>query len=198
MRKDKFGMFVHIWYAVVALGVSITASLVCTQRDKLKEQEFENLAPEITVVSESTSPKVLVIEIEKPIETIVYEAEPETTLEFSEIDLMAKVLWCEARGEDFIGERLIADEILNRYYSDNFPNTISEVIYQVGQYSDFDTEAEAQEYFSWITYSDRELAAVYCELEKRIDTQVFYHRTGDYHKFGTRLYQHGNHYFSGE
>ncbi|MCK8817124.1 cell wall hydrolase [Natroniella sulfidigena] len=47
-----------------------------------------------------------------------------------EARLMARVVYSEARGEPFLGQVSVAAVIMNRVESDDFPNTISGVIYQ--------------------------------------------------------------------
>lgn len=51
-----------------------------------------------------------------------------------EKDLIAHMMEAEAGGEGDIGLTLIADVILNRVASPDFPNTITEVLYQPGQF----------------------------------------------------------------
>ena len=47
-----------------------------------------------------------------------------------DIDLLAKIIWLEARGEEFEGQQAVAEVVLNRILSDDFPDTLSEVIYE--------------------------------------------------------------------
>ncbi len=47
-----------------------------------------------------------------------------------EITLMAKAVYGEARGEDRMGQTAVAAVILNRVQSQEFPNSISEVIFE--------------------------------------------------------------------
>ncbi|WP_097017935.1 cell wall hydrolase [Orenia metallireducens] len=47
-----------------------------------------------------------------------------------EIYLLAKIIHAEARGEPFAGKVAVGAVVLNRVKSKDFPNTISEVIYQ--------------------------------------------------------------------
>lgn len=46
------------------------------------------------------------------------------------LDLLAKCVYAEARGEPYTGQVAIAAVILNRVKSSSFPNTVSGVIYQ--------------------------------------------------------------------
>lgn len=48
----------------------------------------------------------------------------------SDIRLLAKCVYAEARGEPYVGQVAVAAVILNRVKSSSFPNTISGVIYQ--------------------------------------------------------------------
>lgn len=47
-----------------------------------------------------------------------------------EMDLMARAVYSEARGEPYVGQVAVAAVILNRLHSSQFPNTISGVIFQ--------------------------------------------------------------------
>lgn len=58
----------------------------------------------------------------------------EASLSPDEIDLIAKVVWAEARGESMEGQRAVAEVILNRLHSPNFPNNLHDVIYGEGQF----------------------------------------------------------------
>ena len=48
----------------------------------------------------------------------------------SDLNLLAKAVYAEARGESYVGQVAVAAVILNRVKSSKFPNTISGVIYQ--------------------------------------------------------------------
>lgn len=48
----------------------------------------------------------------------------------SDLTLLAKAVYAEARGESYVGQVAVAAVILNRVKSSKFPNTISGVIYQ--------------------------------------------------------------------
>lgn len=47
-----------------------------------------------------------------------------------DLDLLAKIVYAEARGEPYSGQVAIAAVVLNRVESPSFPNTIAGVIYQ--------------------------------------------------------------------
>lgn len=49
--------------------------------------------------------------------------------------LMAKIVYCESKGEPFLGKVGVASVILNRLYDPHFPKTIQGVIYQKNAFS---------------------------------------------------------------
>lgn len=59
---------------------------------------------------------------------------PGLALTTEDLDLLAKVVWVEAQGESFEGQQAVAEVVLNRLVSPNFPNTVHDVIYAEGQF----------------------------------------------------------------
>ena len=59
----------------------------------------------------------------------------------SNVNLLARVIYGEARGEPYAGQVAVGAVILNRVKSSKFPNTISGVIYQSGA---FDAVSDGQ------------------------------------------------------
>lgn len=59
----------------------------------------------------------------------------------SDLNLLARVIYGEARGEPYTGQVAVAAVVLNRVKSASFPNTIAGVIYQSGA---FDCVADGQ------------------------------------------------------
>lgn len=53
----------------------------------------------------------------------------------NEIDLLARLVYAEARGESYQGKVAVAEVVLNRVNNSKFPNSIKDVIYQSGQFS---------------------------------------------------------------
>lgn len=53
----------------------------------------------------------------------------------SDIAMLAALVECEAGGESYEGQLAVASVVINRVRSGSFPNTISGVIYQGGQFS---------------------------------------------------------------
>lgn len=81
-----------------------------------------------------------------------FEAEPEPEdsrypdiqLTFAERQLLARVIWVEARGESPKGQQAVAEVVLNRMASDNFPDTLRNVIYGENQFRSVKFLDEAQ------------------------------------------------------
>lgn len=59
----------------------------------------------------------------------------------SNVNLLARVIYGEARGEPYTGQVAVAAVVLNRVKSSKFPNTISGVVYQSGA---FDAVSDGQ------------------------------------------------------
>ncbi len=58
-------------------------------------------------------------------------------VEFTEDDvtLLANLIYCEARGESYEGKLAVGSVVINRVLSASYPNTVSGVIYQSGQFA---------------------------------------------------------------
>ena len=50
------------------------------------------------------------------------------------LDLLARCVYCEARGEPYEGQVAVAAVVLNRVADSRFPNTVPGVIYQLGAF----------------------------------------------------------------
>lgn len=53
----------------------------------------------------------------------------------SDLNLLARLVYAEARGEPYTGQVAVASVVLNRVKSSSFPNSIAGVIYQSGAFS---------------------------------------------------------------
>lgn len=59
---------------------------------------------------------------------------PEIYLSASEVELLARVVWVESRGECKEGQQAVAEVVLNRLASSDFPNDLNSVIYAQDQF----------------------------------------------------------------
>lgn len=53
----------------------------------------------------------------------------------ADIDLLAKLVYCESRGEPFTGKVAVASVVLNRVTNPKFPDTIEKVVFQKNAFS---------------------------------------------------------------
>lgn len=127
------------------------------------------------------------------VETEYIETEPPVyscSATDDEIMLIARIAECEA-GYVEEGRRYVIDVILNRVDSPDFPDSISGVIYQSGQFSVVSSGA------IWnVSISDDRLELVKAELTSRSNYEVGYFRAGYYGPYGTPLFECGGNYFS--
>ena len=110
-----------------------------------------------------------------------------------ELQLLACVVYAEAGNQDMTGKRLVAGTILNRVDSAAYPNSITEVVYQPGQFSCV-KDGNLDRAFWNVT--DDCFKAVTAELAQRTDKSILYFTAGGYGQYGTPAFQHGGHWFS--
>lgn len=115
-------------------------------------------------------------------------------ISLDDFELMGKTVFAEAKTEEFEGQVAVAEVILNRVESENFPDTVEEVIKQDGAFSSWGNgSVEAA------PLDDECLEAVQDAVNERIFPEaVVYFREGRFHSFGTPYTVIGNHYFSSE
>ena len=66
---------------------------------------------------------------------ITSSANTSTSTNSSDLNLLAHIVYAEARGEVYAGQVAIAAVVLNRVRSSSFPNSIAGVIYQPGAFT---------------------------------------------------------------
>lgn len=110
----------------------------------------------------------------------------------AELELLACVVHAEAGNQDLHGKRLVADVVFNRVMSDRFPNTITEVIYQPGQFSVVNDGALERAYTE---VTEEDFQAVEMEIDEELDYEVLFFTAGGYNPYCVPMYQYGDHYF---
>lgn len=166
----------------VALIFSLTAS-------SASRGSFADLRA--TDTNSITMPAITYISTEEISKSGIKEITKEELLSEEDISLIALVTMAEAEGECEKGKRLVIDTILNRMYSEHFPDTVYDVIYQPYQFSSM-----------WNGRVDRcEVRDDICklvkeELENRTDYDVIFFTAGCYSDYGVPMFQIENHYFS--
>ena len=120
------------------------------------------------------------------------EEQIEEEIRLGEMEVLAQLVEAEAGNQSFEGKCLVVDVILNRVESDEFPDTISEVIFQDGQFSVVENGE-----FNKAAYNmkDSDFAAVAYEVELHSNKEVLYFNNCS-NVFGTgKLFKVGDHYF---
>lgn len=114
---------------------------------------------------------------------------------YDDLELLACLVWAEAGNQDLKGKQLVADVVLNRMYDPRFPDTISDVIYQQGQ---FYAKGDWRLTKAFYNVTDECFEAVRQEAlgEGRVDPRVFFYCAGFYPKYGEIGYQYGDHCFN--
>lgn len=54
---------------------------------------------------------------------------------YTDLDLLAAIIWCEAGNQSYDGMVAVGQVVMNRVASSSFPNTVSEVLNQPGQFT---------------------------------------------------------------
>ena len=112
------------------------------------------------------------------------------TLE-KQMELFCRCVEAEAGNQSQLGKRLVADVILNRVASPEFPDGIEAVILQENQFA-----VVANGSIDRVTVTEETREAVTMEMNQRIDSEILYFKAGNYPKFGEPVYQVDQHYFS--
>ena len=121
------------------------------------------------------------------------------TMTDKELDELCRVMFLECRGEPFEGKVAVAEVILNRVISDDWPDTVHDVLSQRGQFSTWHHIAKAY------NVKESDIAVSQGEINRAI---MYVHDNGrtvlpndNYVYFDTRgvngrnHIQIGNHYF---
>lgn len=177
----------------MASGIRVVGTEGSGERMKVYGVQEYEAASEVSISEET----------HETVETGTEEILATDTLVFSrdwgaeESYLLAKIAMAEAEGEDLEGKALVVMVVLNRVWSEGFPDSIEEVIYQQNQFSPllpggrwWTTEPDAE---CWKAVEmvqtegwDKSHGATYFESEG----------SSQRHKNNLEfLFQHGNHYF---
>lgn len=125
--------------------------------------------------------------------TVLTDEDIEEEKYYDSLELMAICIEAEAGNQGLEGKRLVADVILNRVDSPDFPNSITEVITQPYHFSSYWDGA-----MELAVPTDETFEAVRLELDHRTNSEILYFTAGEWSKYGTKWKQIGDHYFSVE
>lgn len=110
---------------------------------------------------------------------------------YDSLDYLACCVEAEAGNQGLKGKRLVCAVILNRVDSEDFPNTIEEVINQPRQFS-----VVSDGRINKVNVTEETYTACRMELAERTDTEIIFFTAGRYNSCGTPAYRHNDHYFS--
>lgn len=102
---------------------------------------------------------------------------PDIQLTQEDRDLLARVIWAEARGECEEGQQAVAEVVLNRMASEKFGNTLNGIIYAEGQFRSVPFLKDAEPYQSQYEAIERALYGPYVLPEDVVHFATF--RTND-------------------
>ena len=108
-----------------------------------------------------------------------------------DLTLLTLLTMAEAEGESEEGKRLVIDTVLNRVDSEHFPDTISEVIYQKGQFTSMHNGRVDR-----VDITEEVVRLVEEEVNNRTNYEVVFFHADHYSKYGVPMFSVGNHYFS--
>lgn len=156
--------------------------------------EKPNVSPKETEIPQKTqtvSSQVIIYNISANTALINQYTTPEPDIAEEDLLLLASCVEAEAGNQPLLGKRLVADVILNRVDSERFPDTISGVIRQPGQFSVVRNGALKR-----AVPSAHTMKAVYMELNSRSCPDIYFFNCGNYLRCGKPWQQIGDHYFS--
>ncbi|MEG1562856.1 MAG: cell wall hydrolase [Bacteroides sp.] len=127
---------------LLVLGVIILARSEAPQAQVTVKFETTAL-PTVSEIPEIETPELLQV-------TEAVNRYSDLSVTEADIETMARLVYLEARGESFAGQRMVAEVVLNRALHEAFPDTVQSVIFQSGQFSPagliYTTEPEDEQY----------------------------------------------------
>lgn len=158
----------------------------------VKEQIAEDRAYEAEVAAEGARWEQME-QVESIPVTELTDQDIEEMVYWDELELLAQVVEAEAGNQDMTGKRLVVDVVLNRVDSPLFPDTITEVLEQPGQFSTMWNGAV--EDAGWHMQEDDYKAVMMEVTGMRLDYDIYFFTAGEYNDSCKPAYIHGDHYF---
>lgn len=158
-----------------------------------EEWAREQIARDREIEAEVRAEKLRWEQMERGDDARMTEEEITEERYWDELELLAKVVEAEAGNQDLTGKRLVVDVVLNRVDSPLFPDTITEVLEQPGQFTTMSNGAV--EDAGW-HMQEEDYTAVMLEVSgERLDYDIYFFTAGEYNEGCTPAYIHGDHYF---
>lgn len=113
------------WMNPDIFGLSNTATSFTTEIESVATFEKNDIKL-VTLYKYNENEEAEAVEAEE----VTYENRWDIQLTEEEIELLANILWIEARGESEAGQRAVVEVIFNRMISEDFPDTLYDVLSQ--------------------------------------------------------------------
>ncbi len=172
-------------FCVVGNCASVCGEIVAVAEPVSTEPILISEQIEVSINEEEHSGIPAAVEVKE-----LLDNSEEAGLSEEDIDLIALVAMAEVEGESEYGKRLVIDTVLNRVDSEHYPDTVFEVVYQPNQFSSM-WNGRANQCYAM----DEICRLVREELQERRNYEVIFFTAGGYGKYGTPMFQEGNHYF---
>lgn len=113
---------------------------------------------------------------------------PHIQLSDEDMALFAKVVWAEARGESEEGQQAVAEVIMNRLNSENFGDTVRDIVYDDGQFRTVDILKDAEPYQAQYEAIERAIYGPYILPENVMHFATFQTNANVWGKIGGHIF----------
>lgn len=171
--------------ALLILAISLTIWPATAQADYEEELEWSQMEADLL---EGNS-----VEWHMYDEPQDSEAAPQwrIAIDTEQLDLLERCVMAEGGGESYECQRAIACVVVNRVLSENYPNTVEGVIKQDGQFSTWPSQIRRAAATDEVKQAVREALT-----SAAIPENVYYFRSGYYHRWATDYCKIDNTWFS--
>lgn len=115
---------------------------------------------------------------------------------YDSLELLALCVEAEAGNQGRLGKKLVADVVLNRVDSPDFPDNITDVILQRGDNGVYQFSVVGDGRIYDVEPTEETFQAVREELESRTNTEVLFFTAEGFSPYGSAWKKVGDHYFS--
>lgn len=112
---------------ILLMALLFSAEIKVLAYSNTIEMRTKNLNDELNTILINI-PKEKVVQVFNHNDNLIY-------LTKDDLDLMAKIVYAESKGEPYEGKVAVASVILNRVLTPGFPNSVKEVIFQPNAFS---------------------------------------------------------------
>lgn len=123
-------------YNAYLAAVNGTAYVPSAPETTAQTEAPQTEAPQ-TEASQTEAPQTEAPQTEAPQTEAQTHSSTGSYFDYSDLDLLAAIIWCEAGNQPYDGMVAVGEVVMNRVASPSFPNTIAEVLEQPGQFSPY-------------------------------------------------------------